>query len=800
MRTRKDDYTAENFVAYSMPLPKKYLEEERLSHWRSYWEEQKTYAFTYDRARPTYVVDTPPPYVSADHLHVGHIMSYSQAEFIVRFKRMRGYNVFYPMGFDDNGLPTERFIEKKYNVDKSTISKSAFVALCLEETKKGAQTYKNLWSDLGISIDWSKTYSTISPVAVKVSQWSLVDSWKKGALYRKEMPMLWCPFCQTALAQADLDDLEEAGVMNYIAFDGPEGQLTIATTRPELIPAVVGIYVHPDDTRFQGIVGKEVGVPLCDYTVTVRTSTAVDPEKGTGIMMVSTWGDQEDVEKWRTDSLETRALFSPEGKLTDQAGPYAGMSILEARTAILADLEKAGRLINQDAITHTKNVHERCGTPTEFVQSKQWFIAMADKKDAWHAMGDKLTWYPEQRKQDFHRWVDSLKWDWCISRQRFYGVPLPIWYCSSCETPAFAPESVLPIDPSEDACPISACEACGHTEFTPELDVADTWATSSCTPFLLRELVSDTEIKAQLFPVSLRPNAHEIIRTWDFYSVVKSWYHFGDIPFRDVMISGHGVDEEGRKISKSLGNYTPSDELVKTHGPDAIRYWATGAGLGQDLRFNEAEMEKGKKTVNKLWNVAKLYEMHAGDSPLIPLKQTHLEHADVWILTQLNTCIAQVTEAFESYQYVKARDSLATFFWSDFADNYIEFIKYRLWGENETSKAMALATLGYVLKNVLLLYAPILPFITEDIFMELFPGNEGSIHLTPWPEKVDLQGTVAIDDFASAIAAIEEIRKFKSTNQIALGKELESYTLETPCDLATYGDFIAKAIRVHTLS
>lgn len=784
-----------------MTLPKRYEMQERSEHWRSYWQEQKTYAFHFDASKQTYVVDTPPPYVSADHLHSGHIMSYSQAEFIVRYKRMQGFNILYPMGFDDNGLPTERFVEKKYNIDKSTITKSEFVALCLQETQKGAQTYKNLWNSLGISVDWEKTYSTISPVAVKVSQWSLVDLWKKNALYRKELPMLWCPFCQTALAQADLDDLEEESYMNYIDFAGPEGNLTIATTRPELIPAVVAIYVHPEDARFTSIIGKDVQVPLCDYTVQVRTSTAVDPEKGTGIMMVSTWGDQEDVEKWRTDELETRSLLTADGKLNDLGGRYAGLSIMDARAQILADLEAEGLLVKKEKITHAKNVHERCSTPTEFIQSKQWFIKIADKKDAWHEMGDKLRWFPEQRKQDFHRWVDSLKWDWCISRQRFYGVPLPIWYCDGCTTPLFAPEESLPIDPSEDACPYTACPECGYTSFTPELDVADTWATSSCTPFLVRELVDDPEAKKHLFPVSLRPNAHEIIRTWDFYSVVKSWYHFGDVPFTDVMISGHGLDEEGRKISKSLGNYKPSDDLLAEHGPDSIRYWATGAGLGQDLRFNEAELDKGKKTINKLWNVAKLYEMHAGDAPLQAVDIATLEASDVWAFQKLNATISEVTDAFENYQYVRARDALATFFWSDLADNYVEFIKYRLWGEDATSKQAAVTTLGTLLKTVLQMYAPILPFITEDLYQELFiSSEETSIHLTSWPKPFALDGALDIADFDTAISAIEEIRKYKSTNQIALGKELDTYTLETPCNLEKYGYFISKAIRVTDLS
>lgn len=781
-------------------LPKTYNPEEVENKWKKIWAEEKTYEFNYDEDRPLYIVDTPPPYVSADHLHAGHIMSYSQAEFIIRFKRMKGYNVFYPMGFDDNGLPTERFVEKKHNIDKAKISKSEFVKICLQETEKGSQVYKKLWNDLGISVDWSKIYSTISPVAVKVSQWSLIDLWKKKALYRKESPVLWCPFCQTALAQADLEDKEIDSKMNYIKFEDPEGKdLIIATTRPELIPACVALYVNPKDNRFKDLIGKKAVVPLFNYKIPIKGSDKVDIELGTGLMMVCTWGDQEDLDKWRADDLDTRALVKEDGTLGELGGKYQGLKLLEAREQITNDLKEEGYLVKQEELTHAVNVHERCGTPTEFILSDQWFIKIVGMKDIWLKRGKELNWYPDYKFKDYELWVESIKWDWCISRQRYYGVPFPIWYCAKCEEPVFAREEDLPVNPFEDKPPIEKCPKCGGTEFIPEQDVMDTWATSSCTPFLLRELV-DEKAKEKLFPVTLRPNAFEIIRTWDFYSIVKSHYNFDTVPFKDVMISGHGLDENGKKISKRWGNYVPPDKLLKEYGADAIRYWATGAMLGQSLRFNIQEIKKGKKTTIKLWNVARFLGMNMKDFELKTGKIA-FEHADVWIMQELNKVIKKSTDAFEQYSFAKARNEIDIFFWSKFTDYYIEFVKYRLFGEEGESKKAAQQTLLLVFYSILKMFAPLLPFIAEEIRHRFFRKMENvkSIHLSSWPEEIELKNALDVSDFDSAVQAIDEVRKYKSEAGLSLGAELDEFKLETKMDIKKYGKFVEKSVRVGKL-
>jgi valyl-tRNA synthetase len=490
-------------------------------------------------------------------------------------------------------------------------------------------------------------------------------------------------------------------------------------------------------------------------------------------------------------------LFTEDGKLSDLAGSFAGLTIQVAREAILKALGESGALKKQEAITQTVNVHERCGTPTEFILSKQWFIKIADLKDTWLKYGKELSWYPKDREQDYVMWVNSLKWDWCISRQRYYGVPLPIWYCVKCNEPVFAKEQDLPVNPLEDKPPQEACASCGG-KLVPEKDVMDTWATSSCTPFLIHELVEEGA-RNSLFPVTLRPNAFEIIRTWDFYSVVKAHYHFGSLPFKDVMISGHGVDEGGKKLEKRLGNYIPSDELLEKYDADPIRYWATGAMLGQNLKFNTKEIEKGKKTVIKLWNVAKLLEMSLeGFEP--NTEPAELEHADVWIILEFNAALKNATLAFEQYAYAKARDTIDDFFWAKFTDYYIEFVKYRLKGENISSKKAAQQTLYKIFGSILKMYAPILPFAMEELYHQLYAIQEGkkTIHLSSWPQAIGFND-IDIEGFDTAINAIDEIRKFKSLQGMSLGTEMEEYTLKVNVDIQKYGEFIRQAIRVKNL-
>jgi valyl-tRNA synthetase len=760
--------------------------------WKAFWTTENVFRFDTQSQAPLYVVDTPPPYVSADHLHAGHIMSYTQAEFIVRYKRMQGFNVYYPMGFDDNGLPTERFIEKKYNVNKNHITRPEFVKLCLEETKKGAETYRQLWQDLGISVDWKYTYSTIDHHSQRIAQASFIDLYRKGHLYRAEKPVMWCTHCQTTLAQADLDDMQRQTDFVYIEVSVEGGDtLVFATTRPEMYPSCVGISVHPDDDRYKKYIGKIVTLPLTNKKLLLTTDEKIDPHFGTGVVYYCSSGDTQFLDWESRHSVADNDkvyLIGADGRMNANAGTYQGLTITEARQRIIADLTQHGAVKKVEKLPQTVQVHERCETPIEYVTSKQWFIKIVDQKEKWLELGRQLNWYPKNRHNDYENWVAGLNWDWCVSRQRYYGVPIPIWYSKQTGEPILPDTSELPVDPTQYTPKGYKAE-----DLLPEDDVLDTWATSSLSP----QIIAGLATKQQLYPATLRPNAFEIIRTWDFYSIVRGYYENGHLPFRDVMISGHGLAEDGRKLSKRLGNYLPSQELLEKYGADAIRYWATGARLGQNLRFSTKEVEMGHKTAVKLHNAARFLSMH-----LDAIGPGEVEYADLWITQELNATIAGVTKAFDDYSYSRARDILDSFFWSKFTDYYIEFIKYRLFGDDAVSKSAAVTTLKTIFLAILKMYAPIMPFITEQIYQDLYRSEQGpkSLHLSDWPVPIGLHDSLGIDDFSQALFAIDEIRKYKAQENISLGKELDHYSLKAQIDLSKYGELVRNVGRIKDLT
>ncbi|HLJ99801.1 MAG TPA: class I tRNA ligase family protein, partial [Streptosporangiaceae bacterium] len=506
---------------------------------RAIWEA----ADVYKCQGTDFTVDTPPAYVSADHLHVGHAMSYSQPDFIVRYRRMRGERVFYPMGFDDNGLPTERYVEQKLGLTAASMPRAEFVALCLAETRRGGAAYEELWRRLGLSVDWSLRYSTIDERCQRVAQTSFITLYEAGLVRRAADPVLWCPLDQTALAQADIEDSERRSVLYRILFTGSGGErIEIATTRPELLPGCVALYHHPADSRYAGLTAATV--PLSDRTVPVLTDEDVDPEFGTGLMMVCTFGDGEDVRRWRRDGLELRLVLGADGRLGPLAGPFSGLAGAEARKAVVAALAADGLLAGQTPVRQVVGVHDRCGTPAEFQIRPQWFVAVRDNAARFRDRAAELEFIPEFMRRRLEDWIDGLKWDWNISRQRRYGVPFPVWFCSSCSSPVLAPLESLPVDPLSCAAP--ACSACGSESAEPDPDVMDTWMTSSLTPQINLGWPVDGDAPV----MSVRVQGFEIIRTWLFYTLVQSELHFRRLPWRAALISGWGLNEQGRKLSK----------------------------------------------------------------------------------------------------------------------------------------------------------------------------------------------------------------------------------------------------------
>jgi valyl-tRNA synthetase len=755
-------------------------------------------------------------------------MSYTQAEILVRYRRMTGCNIFYPMGFDDNGLPTERYVEQKHTIDKSKTSRPDFVSLCLKETADVTQTYRVFWRMLGLSVDWSLEYSTIHPKTVRVTQLSFIDLFRKGLVVRKEEPVMWDTSMTTTLSQADLEVIEKDGFLNYITFTAADGTpLTIATTRPELIPACVGIFCHPEDARYAHLIGKDVRIPLFDYSVKVCADQSVEQSFGTGLMMVCTFGDGEDVLKWKLHSLPTRLVLEEDGRLNSLAGQFQGRRINQARKEILEALKDKGLLQKQDPVRQRISVAERSKTPVEFVSRKQWFVKLLGKEPDFLRLGEKLAWFPEFFKQRYDDWVKGLKWDWCVSRQRFYGVPIPVWYCKNCTEIILPSPSQVPVDPSTSPAPVQACPKCAGAEFLPECDVFDTWMTSSLTPFINAEPTLSEEgdwsfARKDIFPMSLRVQGFEIIRTWLFYTLAKSLFHTGDLPWKSAVISGWGLDRKGHKISKSVGNYEDPAAIVQKYSSDALRYWAGRGALGADLRYNEEEVKNGSRLVIKLFNATRFLAMNLGvDYKHGCLEQAALLPVDRWILAEANRAIATCSAAFEQHDYSSALQVAEKFFWNSVCDTYMEMIKFRLRsGElqradpqqfNYTSEEISVgqAVTFDVLWTAGRLLAPFVPFVTEYLYQGFFRTALGqaaavSIHLSQWPLPLVGGDPSVLRHGEELQQTLQELWRAKVQNKIATSSRILSAAIHAPratlevCELSRRE--ICSAVRADSIS
>jgi valyl-tRNA synthetase len=759
-----------------MPLSSKYNPNEAEPRLHAFWHDGGIYHFNPDDDRPIYSIDTPPATVSGD-LHLGHVYSYSHTDFIARFKRMKGWNVFYPMGFDDNGLPTERLVEKRRKIKAIEIGRRAFINNCLQVSEEVEQAYRNLWQRLGLSIDWRYSYRTIDEHSRRVSQLSFIDLYKKGLVYLREAPAIWCPECQTSIAQADLNDLDQETEFITLSFGlVGGGSIRIATTRPELLPACVAIFVHPSEERYKNLVGRSAIVPIFGQVVPILADPSADPEKGTGIVMCCTFGDTTDVAWWHIHNLPLLSAIGRNGSLTEVAGEYAGLPVKQARAHIKETLQKSGEMIGVQRINQSIRVHERCDTPVEYIVTKQWFIRILDNKKTFLEEGEKVNWYPDYMRARYQSWVENLNWDWCISRQRYYGVPFPIWYCTECGEVILAEEGLLPVDPLEIT-PQHPCPKCQSRSFKPEQDVLDTWATSSMTPQIVGQWLKYPPLYEKVFPFSLRPQAHEIIRTWAFYTILKSYYHFGQLPWKDVAISGWGIAGEGMgKISKSRGGGSlPPLEMINHYSADAVRYWAASAGPGKDAVISEEKIQIGAKLVTKLWNVARFAERFISTDIKASFSPSALTPADHWILSRLQRLIQRATSLLDNYDYAMAKSEVETFFWTELADNYLEMCKQRLYSPKIEEGQGARYTLYHTLLSVIKLFAPILPYVTEEIYQGIFSSSDGSpsIHTSHWPDP-DLN---LMDEFAEKIGNIlvkiaTSVRRYKSEQNISLGSEL----------------------------
>ncbi|MEM4500426.1 MAG: valine--tRNA ligase [Candidatus Woesearchaeota archaeon] len=715
-----------------------------------------------------YTIDTPPPTVNADGMHIGHAFSYSQIDFFARFFRMRGKIVYFPFGYDDNGLPTERYVEKKIGKRADEMRRDEFRNECYKIINEIEDKIREFWLRMGLSADFKDAYSTISAKVIKISQLSFVELYEMGRIYRKDSPIQWCPECKTAISQTETKDMELETYLNYVVFKlvdehGKEIEdLIIATTRPELLPACVAVFIHPSDERLNRYLNKKAKVPLFDYTVPILTDERVDPAFGSGVVMCCTFGDVTDIEWFKIHNLPLKEVIDEKGRMNKLAGKYEGLTIKEARIKIIEDLKNAGLLIDQKRMVHVVNVHERCNTPIEFLSRPQWFIKYLDLKDKFLELGKQLKWYPETMINRYNNWVNGLKWDWCISRQRFFGVPIPVWYCEKGHV-VVADKEELPVDPvvTQKRCPI-----CG-SKCKPEEDVLDTWATSSLTPFIISKWKEDELFFKLTFPNSLRPQAHDIISFWLFTTIVKSYLHEKQLPWKNAAISGYVLAADGSKMSKSKGNVVNPWDVITEYGSDVLRFWAASSKLGEDLPIEEKEFINGKRFVDKLWNASRFVSMNVTDA----VKEIQINQVKFflnrWLLTKFSKSLIKATLAMEeNYDYSKIKMLAEKFFRIVYCDNYLELVKFII--RDHADPGLVEET-KFVMKRALLdtlkMLSPIMPHITELIYHKVFdPDLNNSIHLSKWPEPilVDEINELLGDAFVYVVSAT---RKYRAVNQ-----------------------------------
>jgi valyl-tRNA synthetase len=760
-------------------MEKRYSHLEQENKISQHWEEQETFSFKND-GKEVFSIDTPPPTVSGS-LHIGHVFSYTHTDLIARYQRMLGKDVFYPMGFDDNGLPTERFVEKKCGVRGHEMKRSEFIDLCLKECGLAEKEFEILWKRLGLSIDWSHTYSTISPRVRKISQYSFIDLYKKGLVSRKSEPSLYCTTCTTSVAQAELDSSDVASTFNTIEFSSESGDpLLIATTRPELLPACVAVFYHPNDERYKKLEGQKATTPVFGKSVPILPDEMADPEKGTGLVMCCTFGDSTDILWWKKHKLPEVKIIDPYGKWTQVAGPLAGMRVHSARKKVLELLEESGKLKEQKQISHNVNVHERCGKEIEYLVLQQWFIKIIEQKEKFLELADQIEWSPEFMKSRYRDWVQNLGWDWCISRQRFFGIPFPAWHCQDCNKTLLAEQKDLPIDPQETDFPGKVCTECKSNNIVPDTDVMDTWTTSALTPQINAHWPEKEKVS---IPMSMRPQAHDIIRTWAFYTIAKAHFHNNSIPWKKIVVSGHVLAAKG-KISKSKGGDKMTPEfLLSNYSADAVRYWAARGRPGMDTLFSEAQLKVGQRLSTKLWNAFSFCREHL-QSYKPTEKAPELNNVSKWLHFKFEDSKRRYHNYFKADDYTGSLETIEQFFWHDFCDNYLEMIKDQLFNPENYSAAEIESTKHSLFEigfGILQLYAPFVSFVTESIYQEIFTKffSEKSLHNTTFKETPE-----NVESFKTSHEQIEEVcrvvalvRKSKSENSISLKTAIETLTV-----------------------
>lgn len=816
-----------------MAFENKYDAKTKEEEIRKFWETEQIYKFDKKTIKPIFSIDTPPPTISG-RMHIGHAYSYSQQDFIARYKRMSGHEVYFPFGTDDNGLATEKLVQKEKKVDLRKVDRKKAVEIVIEYLEEERPKFIQDWKTLGMSCDFDLRYSTIDKHSQKISQESFLELVEKGLIERRKGPVMWDRQFQTAIAQAELEDVNRKAYLNYVKakIEGTESTYMIyATTRPELCFAVVGMSIEETGDyvkllvkvkdkeehwicgaktyeekfkefkykiieKFKGssLIGQKVKIPVCEKVVVVSHDIAVKADFGTGIAYFCTYGGLEDIEWASRHNVTPIELLSTYGKLSKLGGKYEGLLAEDARKQIISDMETSNILIKKEQKEQVVNVGERSGVEVEFIVSNQWYVKYLDKKEYFLETSEKFNWTPPHMKSRIDNWILGLNWDWGFSRQRHFGIPIPAWICKNCSKIHYPTKEMLPIDPVLDKLHTSKCN-CGSSELVGESDVFDTWFTSASSAVIASKLVNDEKLFKKIFPMTLRPQGHDIINFWLFYSMAKNNLQYGINPFRDVNISGWVLAADGTKMSKSKGNTIAPQDVVSKFSNDSIRFAAGSTKLGFDIPYQEKEVKTGFAVANKIYNANKFASMMLAEFKRESdkeIKGENLRSIDRYILARLHETIDNATKAFEVYDYAKAKSEFEQFFMTEVADNYIEIVKNRLWkpevaGADETKKAQI--ALYEVLYNSLKGLAPFMPYITEDVYQNFYKRfeEEKSVHLTSWPKtNKKLIDEELILNGNGFLAVVSAVRKYKSEKQQSMKTEISELKIDCSKDVREF--------------
>jgi len=763
-------------------LPKKYNFSEIERKWQKIWKELGIYHFDWnDVTRPTFTINTPPPYPSGE-FHMGNILNWVYFDIVARYKRMRGFNVLFPQGWDCHGLSVEIQVEKEQKIRKRDVAPDQFRRWCEQLIERYIALMKDSILKLGCSIDWATEYLTMDPDYWRRTQLSFILLHKKGFMYQGTHPVNWCPRCETAIADAEVDYEKRQGTLNYIRFplEGTSEYLIIATSRPEFIPACVAVEVNPNDERFNKYIGKNIVVPIVNRTVKIIAEEAVDPTFGTGVVMICTYGDKEDVKTVMKHKLPVIRLLTENGRINENGGKYSGLTINQARRAIAEDLESKRLLEKVEKLSQEVGVCDRCKTHVEILEHKQWFMKTRALTNEVEKTANEVMWYPDYMKTRLIDWANSLDWDWVISRQRVFGTPIPVWYCKSCGELILAEEAWVPIDPKLENPRIDKCPKCSSREFVPERDVFDTWMDSSIT-CAVHAGWPDRENWKRLFPADMHPSGIDIIRTWAYYLMVRHLALFGETPYKSCLINGMVLGSDGRKMSKSLKNYVAAPEVINKYGSDATRQWAAGGGAtGSDIPFRWPDVEYGRRFLVKLWNVSKFAIKLLEDYEPSEKVEFEFQPLDRWVLSKAEKVTKKVTEAMEKCQFNVAVEEIRNFTWHIFCDYYIEAVKDKLYNPETYGQAKKLAaqhTLYVVLYRVLQLIAPMTPHLTEEIYQVMYAENKGfkSLQISSWPLiNPELENETAEKNGDLIMAIISGVRQDKAENKLPLNAPVKT--------------------------